>query len=81
MQTQIWAPQSIELITIIERAKPLPLNIFSNCLFPAQFPQAAQAQNESTCDCVIFKMAVIMKDLYENSGNRFEKINTGINFQ
>ena len=68
MQTQIWAPQSIELITII-------------AFFPAQFPQAAQAQNESTCDCVIFKMAVIMKDLYENSGNRFEKINTGINFQ
>ena len=26
--------------------------------------------------CVIFKMTVIIKDLYGNSGNRFEKINT-----
>ena len=26
--------------------------------------------------CVIFKMTVIIKDLYGNSGNRFKKINT-----
>ena len=38
--------------------------------------QAAQAQYESTCGCVIFKMTVIIKYLYGNSGNRFEKINT-----
>ena len=38
--------------------------------------QAAQAQYESTWGCVIFKMTVIVKDLYGNSGNRFEKINT-----
>ena len=38
--------------------------------------QAAQAQYESTCGCVIFKMTVIIKDLYGNSGNRFEKINS-----
>ena len=38
--------------------------------------RAAQAQYESTCGCVIFKMTVIIKYLYGNSGNRFEKINT-----
>ena len=43
--------------------------------------QAAQAQYESTCGCVIFKMTVIIKDLYGNSGNRFDKINTRMNFQ
>ena len=43
--------------------------------------QAAQAQYESTCGCVIFKMTVIVKDLYGNSGNRFEKINTRMDFQ
>ena len=31
-------------------------------------PQAAQAQYESTCGYVIFKMVVIIKDLYGNSG-------------
>ena len=39
-------------------------------------PQAAQAQYESTCGCVILKMAVSIKDLLGNSRNRFEKINT-----
>ena len=43
--------------------------------------QAAQAQYESTCGCVIFKITLIVEDLYGNSGNRFEKINTRINFQ
>jgi len=43
--------------------------------------QAAQAQYESTCGCVIFKMAFIIKDLHGNSGNRFEKVNTRMNFQ
>ena len=43
--------------------------------------QAAQAQYESTCGCVIFKMTVIVKDFYGNSGYRFEKINIGMNFQ
>ena len=38
--------------------------------------QAAQAQYESTCGCIILKMAVNIKDLLENSRNRFEKINT-----
>ena len=42
--------------------------------------QAAQAQYESTCGCVIFKMTGIIKDLYGNSGDRFEKINTRMNF-
>ena len=31
--------------------------------------------------CLILKMAVNIKDLYGNSGNRFEKINTSMNFQ
>ena len=39
-------------------------------------PQAAKAQYESTCSCVILKMAVNIKDLLGNSRNRFEKINT-----
>ena len=43
--------------------------------------EAAQAQYESTCVCIIFKMTVIVKDLYGNSGNRFEKINTRMDFQ
>ena len=43
--------------------------------------QAAQSQYESTCVCIIFKMTVIVKDLYGNSGNRFEKINTRMDFQ
>ena len=43
--------------------------------------QGAQAQYESTCGCVIFKMTYIIKDLYGNSGNRFEKINTRMDFQ
>ena len=43
--------------------------------------QAAQSQYESTCGCLIFKMTVIVKDLYGNSGNRFEKINTRMDFQ
>ena len=43
--------------------------------------QAAQAQYESTYGCVIFKMTVIVKDLNGNSGNRFEKTNTSMNFQ
>jgi len=42
---------------------------------------AAKAQYESTCGCIIFKITVIIKDLYGNSGNRFEKINTRMNFQ
>ena len=41
----------------------------------------AQAQYENTCDCAIFKMADIIKDLYGNSGNRFENMNTRMNFQ
>ena len=40
----------------------------------------AQAQYERTCSCAILKMAVNIKDLGENSGNRFEKINTCRNF-
>ena len=43
--------------------------------------QAAQVQYESTYGCVIFKMTVIVKDLNGNSGNRFEKTNTSMNFQ
>ena len=44
--------------------------------------QAAQAESESTCGSVILKMAInVLKDLYGNSGNRFEKINTHRNFQ
>ena len=44
--------------------------------------QAAQAEYESTCGSVILKMAInVLKDLYGNSGNRFEKINTHRNFQ
>ena len=49
------------------RVEPAPVGVKS---------QAAQAQYESTCGCVIFKMTVIIKNLYGNSGNRFEKINT-----
>ena len=44
-------------------------------------PQAAQARYESTCGWVILKMAVNIKDLYGNSGNRFEKMSTHMNFQ
>ena len=44
-------------------------------------PQAAQAQYVSSCGWVILKMAVNIKDLYGNSRNRFEKINTRMNFQ
>ena len=36
--------------------------------------QAAQAQHESTCGCVILKMAVNIKDLYGNSGNKLTAI-------
>ena len=43
--------------------------------------QAAQAQYECTCGYVIFKMAFIIKGLHGNSGNRFEKVNTRMNFQ
>ena len=44
------------------------------------FPQVYQAQYESTCACVIFEMAAIIKDLYGNSSNRLEKIDTRMNF-
>ena len=45
------------------------------------YTQVTQAQYESTCGCVILKMAVNIKYLNGNSGNRFEKINTRRNFQ
>ena len=44
------------------------------------FPQVYQAQYESTCACMIFEMAAIIKDLYGNSSNRLEKIDTRMNF-
>ena len=56
-------------------------NFFPNPSMTLVPAQAAQAQYESRCGCVIFKMAVIIKDLYGNSGNRFENTNTRMNFQ
>ena len=44
------------------------------------FPQVYQAQYERTCAFVIFEMAAIIKDLYGNSSNRLEKIDTRMNF-